>query len=102
LSALSFGQVSWLTEFTRYAGANKSLFDLLVDVFYETVLPLNGLLICLLVVWRWKRHHMALEMKGTGGQASWLERYTHHALAWWIPMVLALVFGLTVWNKFLA
>lgn len=100
LSALSFGQVSWLTEFTRYAGADKSLFDLLVDVFYETVLPLNGLLICLLVVWRWKRHNMAREMQGNGNHPSWLERYTHHALAWWIPMVLALVFGLTVWGKF--
>lgn len=102
LCALSFGQVKWLSEFAFYGGAKKSLFDVLVDVFYDTILPFNGLLICLLVVWQWKRHNMAAEMlasnaNGTGG---WLERYTHFAIAFWIPAILATVFVITVINKF--
>ncbi|WP_138519041.1 sodium-dependent transporter [Limnobacter alexandrii] len=98
-SALSFGQVKWLSEFAFYSGMNKSLFDVLVDVFYDTILPFNGLLICLLVVWQWKRHNMAAEM-ASGGATGWLERYTHAAIAFWIPAILATVFVVTVINKF--
>jgi len=98
-SALSFGQVKWLAEFAFYAGANKSLFDVLVDVFYDTILPFNGLLICLLVTWQWKRHNMAAEM-ASGGSGGWLERYTHAAIAFWIPAILATVFVITATNKF--
>lgn len=100
LCALSFGQVKWLSEFAFYSGANKSLFDVLVDVFYDTILPFNGLLICLLVVWQWKRHNMGAEM-AAGGHTGWLERYTHFALAFWIPAILAIVFVVTVGTKFL-
>ena len=101
LCALSFGQVKWLSEFAFYSGSNKSFFDVLVDVFYDTILPFNGLLICLLVVWQWKRHNMAAEM-ASSGQAGWLERYTYFALAFWIPIILATVFIITVINKFLS
>lgn len=99
LCALSFGQVKWLSEFAFYSGANKSLFDVLVDVFYDTILPFNGLLICLLVVWQWKRHNMGAEMM-INNQTGWLERYTHFAIAFWIPAILATVFVITVINKF--
>jgi len=101
-SALSFGQVKWLSEFAFYSGANKSLFDVLVDVFYDTILPFNGLLICLLVVWQWKRHNMAAEMLNNNGSSGWLERYTHFAIAFWIPVILATVFVITVINKFMS
>lgn len=99
LCALSFGQVKWLSEFAFYSGANKSLFDVLVDVFYDTILPFNGLLICLLVTWQWKRHNMGAEMMTENAQG-WLERYTHFAIAFWIPAILATVFLITVINKF--
>lgn len=101
-SALSFGQVKWLSDFAFYSGANKSLFDVLVDVFYDTILPFNGLLICLLVVWQWKRHNMTAEMLTSNqhGASGWLERYTHFAIAFWIPLILATVFVVTVINKF--
>jgi neurotransmitter:Na+ symporter, NSS family len=99
LCALSFGQVKWLSEFAFYSGANKSLFDVLVDVFYDTILPFNGLLICLLVTWQWKRHNMGAEMM-TENPQGWLERYTHFAIAFWIPAILATVFLITVVNKF--
>lgn len=99
LCALSFGQVNFLSEFAFYSGTNKSLFDVLVDVFYDTILPFNGLLICLLVVWKWKRHNMAAELS-VNGHTGWLERYTHVALAFWIPLILAGVFVITVMQKF--
>ena len=52
---MSFGFADVFTSFTSYAGGDKSLFDVIYDVFYDTILPLNGLLICLFVI------HMYIE-----------------------------------------
>ncbi len=54
VSTMSFGMVDGLTQFTNYGGSDKSFFDLIYDVFYDTILPLNGLLVCLFVMFRWK------------------------------------------------
>ena len=55
---VSFGLLSFFTEFISYGGAKKSFFDLIVDVFYETILPLNGLIVCLFVCYCWKRSNL--------------------------------------------
>ena len=34
---VSFGMVSSMTEFTSYGGATKSFFDVVIDIFYETI-----------------------------------------------------------------
>jgi NSS family neurotransmitter:Na+ symporter len=49
---MSFGMVESLTSFVNYGGADKSLFDIVYDVFYDTILPLNGLMVCLFVMYR--------------------------------------------------
>jgi NSS family neurotransmitter:Na+ symporter len=43
ISALSFGALTVFTEFTTYADQSKSFFDVIIDVFYDTILALNGL-----------------------------------------------------------
>ncbi|AWL10888.1 putative sodium-dependent transporter YocR [Saliniradius amylolyticus] len=102
LSATSFGMLPWFTEFTEYAGVSKSFFDVIVDVFYETILPLNGLLICLLVTYRWKKRNFNQELHegDPGYKGTWLERYVDFSLGTFIPVILAAVFINTVAIKY--
>lgn len=104
IAATSFGLVPWFTAFTSYAGADKSVFDVIYDVFYDTILPLNGLLICLFVRFRWKRSQLTAELS-EGNQAyatSWLEKYVSFAIGTFIPLILAVIFINTVLTKFFA
>jgi NSS family neurotransmitter:Na+ symporter len=99
---LSFGRVGFLTEFMSYAGQSKSLFDVIIDIFYDTILPLNGLLVCLFVIYRWKKNQLNRELE-TGDpayQGSWLERYLDISLGSLIPLILLLVFANTVAQKY--
>jgi len=102
LTSMSFGMSDSLTGLTHYAGASKSLFDVIYDVFYDTILPLNGLLICLFVIYRWKmvNFHKELEDGLEKGKHSFLLRYSAIALKTYIPVILALVFVNTVAMKF--
>lgn len=98
----SFGMVGWLTDFVTYSGADKSLFDVVYDIFYDTILPLNGLLICLFVIYRWKKSNLNAELESgdDGFKGSLLERYMNFSLGTFIPALLALIFINTVAIKF--
>lgn len=102
LASTSFGLLDFFTNFTSYAGQTKSLFDIIVDVFYDTILPLNGLLICLFVTYRWKKanFHRALESGSEGFKGSWFEKYVDFSLSTFIPLILLLVFVNTVALKY--
>jgi NSS family neurotransmitter:Na+ symporter len=102
LSALSFGKVEFLTAFMHYAGADKSLFDVIYDVFYDTILPLNGLLICLFVIYRWKsaNFNTSLEEGSNGFKGSWFEKYVDVSLKTFIPFILLVIFVNTVAVKY--
>lgn len=98
LSTLSFGLVGFLTELTTYGGATKSLFDVIYDMFYDTILPLNGLLICLFVSYRWKKHNLNAELsEGNKGFAdTFLAKYVDFSLGTFIPVVLVVILFNTV------
>jgi NSS family neurotransmitter:Na+ symporter len=102
LSAMSFGMVESLSQFVSYGGGVKSLFDVIYDVFYDTILPLNGLLVCLFVMLRWKKHNFnaALEEGSEGYKGSLLQKYVNISLSTFIPVILALIFVNTVLTKF--
>ncbi|CAB0151911.1 hypothetical protein PSI9734_02267 [Pseudidiomarina piscicola] len=102
LAATSFGLVPWVSNVITYAGVDKSLFDIIVDVFYDTILPLNGLLICLFVRYRWKRENFTAELSnGNESYAtSFLHKYVNFAISTFIPVILAIVFINTVAMKF--
>ena len=102
IAATSFGLVPFFTQFMSYAGADKSVFDVIYDVFYDTILPLNGLLICLFVRFRWKREQLTAELSegNANYQSSWLEKYVSFAIGTFIPLILAVVFINTVLTKF--
>lgn len=100
--ALSFGMVGFFTEFTSYAGAGKSFFDVVYDVFYDTILPLNGLLICIFVIYRWKKYNFNAELdKGAPNyKGSLFERYVDISVGTFIPVILLVIFVNTVAVKY--
>jgi NSS family neurotransmitter:Na+ symporter len=102
LASMSFGIMGWVTEFTQYAGQSKSLFDVLVDVFYDTILPFNGFLICIFVIYRWKSQGFNGEISRGDSRylGSWFERYVTFSVATVIPLILLMVFLNTVAVKF--
>ena len=99
---VSFGMVEFFTSFATYGGASKSFFDLVIDTFYDTILPFNGFMICLLVIYRWKKANLnqELEQGDPDFKGSLLERYTNFALGTFIPVILLFVFINTVLNKY--
>ncbi len=104
LCTLSFGMVDWLTSMTEYGSARKSMFDVVYDVFYDTILPLNGLLVCLFVMYRWKKANLGAELaEGCEDyKGSFIERYVNFSLSTFIPVVLLLIFVNTVCTKYFA
>ena len=104
ISALSFGRVDIFTSLTSYGldaegkPLVKSFFDVVYDIFYETILPLNGFLLCLFVIYRWKKHNFDAEI--SQGNASFagslLQKYVNFSLGTFIPLILAVIFVNTV------
>lgn len=99
---VSFGKLSFFSEFVSYAGANKSFFDVVVDIFYDTILPLNGFIICLFVTYRWKKLNFDLELEqgDPNYKGTLLERYVNFSLGTIIPLILLAIFINTVAWKF--
>jgi NSS family neurotransmitter:Na+ symporter len=102
ISAMSFGLVGFFTEFVTYAGQSKSFFDVVIDVFYDTILPFNGLLICIFVIYRWKKANLNAELdKGAPEyKNSWFEKYVDFSVGTFIPVILLLIFINTVALKY--
>jgi len=103
-ATLSFGMVTFFTEFTSYAGGTRSFFDVVYDIFYDTILPLNGFLLCVFVSYRWKKHKLSEEisMGNENYKGSWVEKYVNFSLGTFIPAIVFFIFVNTVATKFFA
>ena len=97
-ATMSLGISDFFTNFTSYGGMSKSFFDLVSDVFYETILPFVGFTVCLFCAYRWNFSGLTEELViGDDSYAgSWLEKYIKFSLGTVIPVVLLLVFLSTV------
>jgi len=101
-STVSFGMVPFFTEFVSYGGGVRSFFDVVIDVFYETILPLNGFIVCLFVIYCWRRNNLDRAMS-TGDEKyenSFSRKYVNFALSTFVPAILLFVFISTVMSKF--
>lgn len=100
--AMSFGMADWLTSFVQVAGKDTSFFALVELIFYSTILPLNGLLVCLFVIYKWKRANFDKELQqgDSGFAGSLFQRYVNFSLGTFIPLILLLVFIITVADKY--
>ncbi len=103
-ATLSFGMVSFFTEFTSYAGGVRSFFDVVYDIFYDTILPLNGFLLCVFVSYRWKKLQLSQELAlgNANYKGSWVEKYINFSLGTFIPVIVLGIFINTIAQKFFA
>ena len=101
-ATVSFGMVAFFTEFVEYAGATRSFFDVVYDIFYDTILPLNGFLLCVFVSYRWKKKQLSEELSigSPHYKGSWVEKYVNFSLGTFIPVTVLFIFINTVANKF--
>ena len=74
----------------------------MVDVFYETILPLNGFIVCLFVIYRWKKVNFNAEASvgDDAFESSFTRKYVNIALGSFVPLILLLVFINTVLIKY--
>lgn len=102
---LSFGTSPFLTEFVTYFGGETptSYMTLIEHISSDTLLPFTGLMLSIFVIYKWKRHDFSNEVSMGAPQfhGSFYERYVHFSLSYVCPVVLGLVFLLTVLDRFL-
>jgi NSS family neurotransmitter:Na+ symporter len=101
-SMLGFGAVDMFTSFAEYEGASKSVMDVVQDVFYVVGLPLGGLLMSIFIARKWKIENMSEEVsKGNPGyKGSLLEKFITAMISYICPLVLSVMFILTILQKF--
>ena len=70
--------------------------------FYDTILPFNGFLICIFVIYRWKKSNFNAELDqgAPDYKNSLFERYVDFSVGTFIPFILLLVFINTVALKY--
>lgn len=102
ISITSFGMLDFFTNFVGYAGQSKSFFDVIIDVFYDTILPFNGFLVCIFVIYRWKKANLNAELDHgePSYKGSFFEKYVDFSVGTFIPVILLLIFINTVALKF--
>ena len=102
-ATMSLGISDFFTNFTSYGGLSKSFFDLVSDVFYETILPFVGFTVCIFCAYRWKVSGLKSELVigDDDYDGSLLEKYVNFSLGTIIPVVLLVVFISTVFQIYL-
>jgi NSS family neurotransmitter:Na+ symporter len=102
-ATMSLGISDFFTNFISYGGLPKSFFDLVSDVFYETILPFVGFTVCIFCAYRWKVSGLKSELviSDDDYDGSLLEKYVNFSLGTIIPLVLLVVFISTVFQIYL-
>lgn len=90
------------TSFANYEGASKSVMDVVQDVFYVVGLPLGGFLMSIFIATKWKVENMSEEVsKGNPNyKGSFLEKFITIMISYICPLVLGVMFILTMLQKF--
>ena len=103
-SLLANGAVSWLTEMVYLPGKEKvvSFMDIVEVLANDTFLPLGGCLISIFVIYRWKKNNFNAELEQGNEKfaGSFMQKYLNVMLSYVAPVVLAVIFLLTVLNLF--
>ncbi|GAB3337301.1 sodium-dependent transporter [Marivirga atlantica] len=101
-SMLGHGAIDMFTNFTFYEGGNKSFMDVVEDLFFVISLPLGGFLLSIFIAYKWKVENLSKEIaKGNDTYVgSWKEKYFNFMIVYVCPLVLGIMFVLTVLSKF--
>ena len=97
-ATMSLGLSDFFTNFASYGGQTKSFFDLVSDVFYETILPFVGFTVCIFTAYRWKLSGLSAELSigDDDYEGSRLQKYINFSIGTVIPVVLLAVFISTI------
>lgn len=99
MALASFGMIPALGSLPGYGGAEtKSFFDYIIDMFYETILPLIGFIVCIFTAYRWKVSGLAEEISSGNSSfaGSVLQKYVDFSIGTIIPVFVFFVFISTV------
>lgn len=104
-SLLSYGAVDWLSAINVLPGKGEApvaFMDIIEVLANDTFLPLGGCLISVFAIYRWKKHnfHKELSEGNPGFNGSFIQRYLDFTLSYLAPIVLSVIFILTVLNLF--
>lgn len=102
-SMLGEGAVDFFTKFITYpSGEVVNFMTLVENIASDTFLPLGGLLITIFGAYVWKKHNLDEEItKGFPGyKASFIKVYLNITLLFICPIILGVIFILTVAQKF--
>ena len=102
-SMLSTGTVESLTTFMTYpSGEVKSFMDFVENIASDTFLPLGGFFISVFGAYVWRKHnlHEEIAQGNEGYMGSFIKKYLDVTLSYICPVILGLIFILTVSQKF--
>ncbi|ELR69810.1 Putative sodium-dependent transporter [Fulvivirga imtechensis AK7] len=101
-SMLSYGASDLFTNFTFYEGKTKNFMDIVQDVFFVVSLPLGGFLLSVFIARHWKTKNMSDEIAQgySSYRGSLLEKYFNTMITVICPIVLGIMFVLTLLQKF--
>lgn len=103
-SLVSNGDSAFLTSFVTYIGADSptSFMSFVEHIGSDTLLPLGGLLMSVFAAYVWKKHNLneEIESGNPGFKGTLVERYIDFAISYLSPVVLGIIFILTVLNRF--
>ena len=92
------------TKFITYkdGGSDSDFLSFVAALANDTILPIGGCLIAFFAAHIWKKHNLDEELaKGAPGyKGSFVQKYLNFAVGYFAPIVLAIVFILTVLFKF--
>lgn len=103
-SLLSNGASEYFTSFVTYIGADSatSFMDLVGHISSDTFLPLGGMLIVFFVAYVWKKENLSEELSHGNPTfvGSIIEKLIHFGVQYVSPVILAIIFVLTVADRF--
>ncbi|MBI1184465.1 sodium-dependent transporter [bacterium] len=103
-SMLSGGYSAFFSDFITYYHAEKStgFLSFISDTASDTFLPLGGFLITVFAAYVWKKENLQAELAigAPGFEGSLVSKYISFAVTVLCPLILGLIFVLTVLGKF--
>lgn len=101
-SMLSNGAVESLGSFVTLAGAGTLDFMSFIGLIaMDTFLPLGGFLIAVFTAYVWRKENFNQELLNDGSlKASWLHAYVNFAISYICPVLLGIIFIVTVLDNF--
>lgn len=103
-SLLANGASEFFTEFVTYFGADapSTFMDLVEHLSSDTFLPLGGFLVVIFAAYVWRKENLSAEISSGADSfvGSLVEKGIHIGILYVCPLILGIIFVLTVLNRF--